>query len=173
MRVSLSRAAALALALGAAGCGGDSRGKLACPTPLIAPNLDAAQELRPGGGTGPEDIRFGVRLLSVTSNCDAEKVGLRTDLRLTFVAARNDPTLKQNDFTYFVALADARQSILRKQEFTVHVEFAPRQNQLRIADEIAVGLPLRDLGAGSQYTVIVGLQLTPEQLELNRKHQAQ
>lgn len=173
MRLSLPRALALALALGAAGCGGDKRGKLACPTPVIAPNLDMAQEFRPGGGTEPQDIRFGVKLLSVTSNCDSDKAGLRTDMHLTFVAARADPALKQDDFTYFVALADAQQAILRKQEFTIHVEFAPRQNQLRVTDEIAVGLPVRDLGAGSQYAIVVGLQLTPEQVELNRKRQAQ
>ncbi len=173
MRPSLSFAA-LALAFGLAGCGGsESRGKLSCPTAAIAPNLDAAQEFRPGGGTGPEDIRFGVKLLSVNSNCDSQKVGLRVDMRIAFVAARADPTLRERDFIYFVALADSRQTILRKQEFTIHVEFAPRQNQLRATDEIAVGLPVRDLAAGSQYTIIVGLQLTPEQLELNRQREAQ
>ncbi len=51
------------------------------------------------------------------------------------------------------------------------VEFSPRQGQVRMSDRVAVGLPLRDLSAGGKYLIIVGLQLSQEQLDFNRKQQ--
>ena len=160
------------LMLGLAGCFGstESTGKLACPTPLIAPDLDAAAQLR-SGGSGPDDIRFGVKLASVKTNCRTEKIGLTADTRIAFVAARSDPTLTHGDFSYFVAVADAQRNILNKKEYSIGVDFAPRQNRIQVSDQIAVGLPVRDLSAGGKYLIIVGLQLSPEQLDFNRKQQ--
>jgi hypothetical protein len=173
----LLRTAGLSVLLvGAAGCswfgGGEKHAKLICPSPYIAPNLDTAAEFRPGGGTSPADIRFGVKLIAVNSNCQNEKVGLRADTTMTFVAARSDPTLTQGDFTYFVAIADAAQNIQAKKEFSLRVEFAPRQNRMQVTDRIAVGLPLRDVSAGGSYAIIVGLQLNQEQLDFNRRRAA-
>ncbi len=51
------------------------------------------------------------------------------------------------------------------------VEFAPRQNRLQVSDQVAIGLPVRDLSTGGKYLIIVGLQLSPEQLDFNRKQQ--
>ena len=166
------RVAAASLCAFLASCswfGGGDKQSLTCPTTFIAPDLDSLTLLRPGGGTGPADIRFGVKLFSAKSTCAGEKVGLRTDTDMNFVVARNDPDLKQGQFTYFVAIADGQQNILTKQDFTLQVEFAPRQNQMRISDAISEHLPLRDVAAGKNYSIVVGLQLTPEQLELNRK----
>lgn len=160
-----------ALMLGLAACGGTkSVGKLACPTPLIAPDLDAAADLRPGG-SGPGDVRFGVKLTSVNSNCSTEKVGLSADVRIVFVVARADPKLLRADFAYFVAVADAQRNILTKKEYNVSVEFSPRLKQLNVSDQVTVGLPLHDLSNGGKYLIIVGLQLTPEQREFNRKQE--
>jgi len=173
MRRFLGRAAVLGMrATGMAGCFGstESTGKLVCPTPLIAPDLDAAAQLR-SGGSGPDDIRLGVKVMSVKTNCRTEKIGLTADTRISFVAARNDPTLTHGEFAYFVAVADAQRNILNKKEYTVSVEFAPRQNRLQVSDQVAIGLPVRDLSAGGKYLIIVGLQLSPEQLDFNRKQQ--
>lgn len=156
-----------------AGCFGssESTGKLVCPTPLIAPDLDAAAQLRPGGSGGPDDVRFGVKLVSVNTNCSTEKIGLTADTRISFLAARTDPSVTHGDFAYFIAVADAQRNILNKKEYQMSVEFSPRQGQVRMSDEVAVGLPLRDLSAGGKYLIIVGLQLSQEQLDFNRKQQ--
>jgi hypothetical protein len=172
----LARAAAASLFALLASCswfgGGDK--KVACPNTLIAPDLDALTVMRPGGGTSPADIRLGVKLFSAKSSCTGDKSGVATNTDLLFVAARNDPDLKQSQFTYFVAIADAQQNILAKQDFTLQLEFAPKQNQMRISEAIKENLPLRNAAAAQNYTIVVGLQLSPEEVELNRKrNQAQ
>jgi hypothetical protein len=160
------------LALAVAGCFGstDSTGKLVCPTPVIAPDLDAAATLR-DGGSGPTDIRYGIKFMTVKTNCRTEKIGLTAETRVTFVAARSDQTVSHGEFAYFVAVADAQRNILNKKQYTVSFDFVPRQKQLQISDQFAVGLPLHDLSDGGKYVIIVGLQLSPEQLDFNRKQQ--
>ncbi|HXY98690.1 MAG TPA: hypothetical protein VEI03_01730 [Stellaceae bacterium] len=163
------------LALSAAGCsgGGKSVGKLTCPTAFIAPNLDSYAVYRPGVTTSnkPEDISFGVKLVNVKSNCRTEVGGVRVTTALTFLAVRGDLDFRQGDFDYFVAIADVRETILAKQNFALRVEFAPRQKQMRVLDEITEHLPLKDVSTGNTYAVIVGLQVSQQQLDLNRVRQ--
>lgn len=176
MRSSLGRAAtAGALALFAAGCsllgGGDSSKKLVCPKAVIAPNLDSYAQYRPYSGGGPDDVQFSVKITSANAACViSDQGGLSIDTQVTFQAMRRDPQLSRADFTYFVALTDAQQNILAKQPFSLRVEFDPRQTQIRLADVINERLPLRDVANAGNYTVIVGLQVTQQQLDLNRGH---
>lgn len=159
------------LALILAGCGGGKVAKLTCPAALIAPNLDSYTVLRQGGASAanPNDIAFGVRLINVSSSCGTEVAGVRVTTRLSFVAARNDPNLRQGDFTYFVAVADGQQNILAKQNFGLRIDFAPRQNEMRVFEEITTHLPTKDNAVVGSYGVIVGLQINQQQLDLNRQ----
>ena len=171
----LPAAALVALAALAGGCswfGGDSdkpSDKFACPVAFIAPGLEAYRVFRPGGGTSVADIQFGVRLMTVKSTCKAEKDGIAVDTAITFIAARNEPELRQGDFTYFVAVADGKQNIVTKKNFTLRVEFEPKQKEIRLADTIVEHLPLRQRSSGGVYGIVVGLQLSQEELDFNRK----
>jgi len=176
-RPRLRAAAPVVLAALLVGCswfGGDS-GKdaetLACPTAFIAPGTDAYRVFRPGG-TGVADIRFGVKLASVKSTCKLEKDGIVVDTVNSFVAVRNDPDLRQGDFTYFVAVADGQQNILTKRNFTLRVEFDSHQKEMRMVDTIVEHLPLRKVSAGRSYGIVVGLQLSQQELDFNRRQGA-
>ena len=162
----------LALAFALGGCGGGKTvAKLTCPVAFIAPNLDSYTVLRQGAApsNNPNDIAFGVKLTDVSSNCHSEVTGVRVTTKLTFVAARNDPDLRQSDFSYFVAVADGQQNILAKQNFALRVDFAPRQKQMRIFEEITTHLPTKDNTVAGTYGVVVGMQLDKQQLDLNRQ----
>jgi hypothetical protein len=171
---SCLRAAALAAAvLGLAGCswfGGDSdKDKLVCPTAFVAPDLDVYRVFRPGGGTTVADIQFGVRVMTVKATCKQASDGITVDTAITFIAARNDPALQQSDFTYFVAVADGKRNILTKRTFSLRVVFEGRQKEMRMGDTIVEHLPLRKVSAGGAYGIVVGLQLSQQELEFNRK----
>jgi hypothetical protein len=170
MRPILARAAlsGLVALLAACSSGGDSGqvGKLSCPAAIVAPGLDAYTVFRPGATTtNPQDIGFGVKLISVRSTCSNETAGLRVITNIAFIAVRNDDSLRQGDFNYFVAIADQQQTIVAKQNFALRVDFALRQKQMRISDEITEHMPLKNLSLGGQYAVIVGLQPSPQQLD--------
>jgi hypothetical protein len=165
------------LAVALAGCSGrrstEPVAKLNCPVAFIAPGLDAYTVSRTGAApsTNTNDIAFGVKLTSLNATCRNEVKGVRVDTLLTFIAVRSDDNLRYGDFTYFVAIADAQQNIIAKQNFALRVNFAERQKQMRVVDEITENLPLRDISLGNRYAVIVGLQVSKQQLDLNRQRE--
>jgi hypothetical protein len=178
MRSAFGVALCALAALSVAACSSSSSelppGKLSCPTTFIAPGLDSYTEFRPGvtpSATNTNDIIFGVKLASVSPECHGEAQGVRATTVITFVAVRNDQDLRQGDFTYFVAVADAQQNIVAKQTFALRVDFAPRQKEMRLVDQITEHLPVRNLSLGNKYAIIVGLQVSKQQLDINRSRQ--
>jgi hypothetical protein len=165
------------LAASLAGCSSrrntEPVGKLNCPAAFIAPGLDAYTVSRTGAApsANTNDIAFGVKLTSLNATCHNEAKGVRVDTLLTFIAVRNDDNLHYGDFTYFVAISDAQQNIIAKQTFALRVNFAERQKQMRVIDEITEHLPLKDISLGNRYSVIVGLQVSKQQLDLNRQRE--
>ncbi len=171
MRRLGARAFLLMLAALAAGCSsGKGASKLTCPVTLVAPTLGALAELPPDGSEAPEKIHFTARIAAASSTCVRDDHDITVDTHILLEVARSDKEVRKRSVTYFVALADGRQQILAKQTFTLDAEFAPRQNRIEFADNTSEHLPVKDFAAGKTFAVIVGLQLTPEQLEFNRKH---
>ena len=177
MRSAFGAALCALAALSVAACSSSSElppGKLNCPTTFIAPGLDSYTEFRPGvtpSITNTNDIIFGVKLATVAPQCHGEAEGVRVTTVISFVAVRNDQNLRQGDFTYFAAVADAQQNIVAKQNFALRVDFAPRQKEMRLVDQITEHLPVKNLSLGNQYAIIVGLQVSQQQLDLNRSRQ--
>jgi len=166
--------AAILAGLLLAGCGssgGKGGGKVTCPAAFVAPGLDSYTQLRPGATSGGlDDIAFGVKVVSVKAACKSELGGIHITTSIIFHAVRNDDSLQQGDFTYFVAIADAQQNILAKQTFGLRADFARKQKQMRIADEISEHLPLKKGAGGVGYAVIIGMQLSPQQIENRQQH---
>ena len=173
MRFSLVRATAIgSLALLAACSSSRDKDKAAgCPSALIAPNLDSFTVPRPGA-TNPQDIQFGVKLESASTNCHPEKGGVRVDTPVSFIVIRTDPQFRTGDFTYFVAISDRAQNIVAKENFALRVDFAQKQDRIRVTDTITEHLPLRDPASAGSYVVLVGLQLSQQQLDSNRQRNA-
>jgi len=171
VRISAALVAALVALAGCSSSKDVPTGKLTCPAAFAAPNLDSYTVFRSGAAANPTtaDIAFGVKVMTVKSACKNETGGVRVVTTISFAAVRNDADFRQGDFTYFVAVADAQQNILAKQNFALRVDFAPRQRQMRIVDEITEHLPVKDLSVAGNYAVIVGLQIDKQQLELNRQ----
>ena len=69
---------------------------------------------------------------------------------------------------YYIAVADG-DKILDKTVYPIHAEFPPNTEHLRLAgDEIDLRLPTEGKTTAANYRVIVGFQLTPAELDLNR-----
>ncbi|HEV2550490.1 MAG TPA: hypothetical protein VGU20_24465 [Stellaceae bacterium] len=172
MRQRLLRATALGVLALLVACSSRDKDKAPdCPSALIAPNLDSYTLARPDA-TNPQDIQFGVKLASATANCHREKGGVRVDTAISFVVIRTDPQFRNGDFTYFVAIADRAQNIVAKENFALRAAFAPKQDRMRVTDTITEHLPLKDPASAGSYVVLVGLQLSQQQLESNRQRNA-
>ncbi|MGO9787411.1 MAG: hypothetical protein ACLPL5_11485 [Stellaceae bacterium] len=163
--------AALALAAMLAGCSGSSE-ELTCPAAAPAPDLDAVAIFAPGAGTDNASIQAAGKIFDVSRQCEQEKGGILINSLITVNAIRLAPQVSRAEYVYFVAVVDSTRNILNEQRFTLDAQFG-NQDFRTYVEKISVHLPLQHVSAGDGYAIIVGFQLTPEQLEFNRAHKQQ
>jgi hypothetical protein len=159
----------LAAGLVLSGCGvfGGKETKLVCPATYIAPDTDKMAVFKPGGST-LNDVSYGVQISNLQSKCARADPGIRVDTHLAFHIVSNDRSLRVGAFEYFVSIVDGYHNILTKQTYVMPFEFDARMHDMNKQDELFENLPLRDVGTGNNYAIVVGLQLTEAQLEFNR-----
>ncbi len=170
----LSRAVLLAV-LPLAGCG-PQRGDFAppCPTPIFEQTLSDVARYRPGSdGRDLTDLVLQGRLVSVSGQCklaDRKGADLLVAVRIGMQITRG-PALQGNgaDLPVFIAVTDG-ETILDKQTYLVHAEFPSNVQVVPLAGgPIDMTLPITPAKSGAAYQIRIGFQLTPEELEANRR----
>jgi hypothetical protein len=156
--------------LGLAGCSGfaEDRSSFTCPAATTVPDLQTIARLVPGGKD--EDVQTAGRIASVNSSCNKETAGVATFLSIDFAALRAGPGIKHIDLPYFVAIADSTGNILGKQEFTLGLDFPGEAATMRSTEKVTAHLPLKNPQLGNVYTIVVGFQLTRNEVDFNRAH---
>jgi len=143
-----------------------------CPRVSLVPDASEASYYREGAGRDLTDVRFRAAIGDARVQCDYRGDTLRMDMAVLLLAERG-PALGDRepaDFEYFVALADEQRRIVSKAVFKGRVVFPPGQEKLGFPDELTIGpVQLANPDLGPDYTILLGLQLTPEQLEANRR----
>ena len=154
-----------------AGCTAQKALPLACPKVALVRDVATLTLFRPGGGGELTDVVARAQINNdFPGECEYNKDGVTVSFTLMLGAERG-PALKGNqvDLRYFVALSDPEQGIISKREFDTAVEFKPNLPRAGNGEELQQKIPLpRDQDA-RHYEILVGFQLTPEQLEYNRK----
>ena len=167
------RAAALAVAAAAAsltGCssGGSTRAGLTCPAVIQAPNADTIAFFRPGGHDA-KDVLSAAKFYSISSTCAREKGGVVINASIQFYAQRVYAETKSVTLPYFVAVVDPAQNVKGENAFQLNLAFTGadyfRESQ---PEKITIHLPMADDQQASGFTVVVGFQLTPDQMAFNR-----
>ena len=168
------RAALLWLAplLALAGCGGTSDEKFApaCPQPSIPRDLNDLTRFR-GAGRDLTDTVLDARITGLSGKC--ERNG--TDAVLTTVSVGIELTRgpaaasRTAELAYFVAVSEGER-ILDKRVFNLRAEFPSNTDRLRLSgDDVELRLPVSATKTAAAYRVSVGFQLTPAEIEVNRR----
>lgn len=169
-------AAALALAGGLTGCGFTDKFPPACPRTSIVAGAADLQRFRPEtSGQDLTDLVLNGRITAIAGQCqrsaeDVLEVAVAVRLDLTRGPAS---TSRVEQVPFFVAVAQG-DSILDKRLFQVQAKFPANTDRLRIdSDEIHLSLPITRQKSGAAYDLLVGFQLTPDELATNRRRSTQ
>ena len=164
--------AALLVAL--AGCG-----VFDDPPPCPGVNvLQQARQLtlyREGPGRDPTDVAFEVELAKARADCDhdideEEGGGVEVTFSLPIRATRGPAAeTDQLSVPYFVALVDGSREIVAKEVFTAEIAFEDAISRAQTVEEIEQWIPLGPGETGAAYETLVGIQLTPAQLEASQR----
>lgn len=170
MGVVARAAAALVLPLAVAACSGT--GKVACPHVALMPELQAVAKFGPGPGRQDSDAIYGARMLAADASCSADKKkgGVTVATKLGVMAVRIKPDVRKGQITYFVAVIDRKQTILNKRDFVIELNFPAAQSRLEITEQLEEFIPLPKDADGADYGIVIGFELTPDELQYNRDH---
>jgi hypothetical protein len=163
------------LPLAVASCGGPQSNlpqfAPPCPSPAL---IGTAADLTRYRGTGRDltDMVLDGRITGVHGGCKLDDkpnlldVTVQVDLELTRGPAAPGRTAQ---IAYFIAVSEGEQ-ILNKRIIPVQATFPANVDRVHItADPIGLVLPISDTKSGAAYTIDVGFQLAPEELQLNRE----
>jgi len=163
-------AALLVLGWALAGCTKSGPPK---PCPRVGV-LDDAQRLvrfNPGGGRDLTDIRFEAEIGVRSGRCEytSRDSQLEVEMAVEIQAVRAPNAGKQGEFEYFVAITDRSQRILAKQVFTAVIPFETDRRAAGALEELVETIPLKPGQLGNEFEIVVGFQLSPDELAYNRQ----
>ncbi|MDP6342908.1 MAG: hypothetical protein QF578_16505 [Alphaproteobacteria bacterium] len=142
------------------------------PCPRVSLLNDAGRLIayREGPGRDLTDVRYEARVEDVNWACGYTKNRLRVAAKIDIVATRG-PASRQGKISvpFFVAITGGDQQILAKQAFKSELVFPKGRRRAGVREEIEQIIFLREGETGAHYEIIVGLQLSEEQLRLNRR----
>ncbi len=160
------------LALAAAGCATESA-EQPCPSALIVARAGEVTQFLPGPGRDLTDVVMEAEIRDLDGFCDfdLERDGtgeVTVDMTVLFEAERGPANeTRSGQFSYFIALVDQNQNILKKPVFDSDVEFPTNTNRVQFSETIGVDIPLRAGETSTDYSILVGFQLTEEEVTYN------
>jgi hypothetical protein len=124
-----------------------------------------------GSGTDLTDMVVDGRITRPTGKCALDDpTHLRTTLNVNLELTRGPASKSRaTDVTYFVAVLKG-DTVLEKKEYRVPTQFPVNTDHVRLTgDEIDLVLPVNEKLNGAAYRVLIGFQLTPQELAFNRR----
>ena len=94
-------------------------------------------------------------------------VGLKVQIIVERGAANKEGNI---NFTYFVAIPAFQPSPAGKKLFQVKGKFIDSKVRLLYQDDLSMKIPVESPNLGNKLEIILGFQLSPEELNFNRRH---
>ena len=171
-----------------AGCTGTPKDAgVACPITGILQDANDITVFKEGESQGIENVVSSARLANYGGGCAWRDGQVDFALMIDFQAVQGaeGKKLKRFDFPYFIAILSPDEQVLQRQSFSTTVPFDNKRQSAAAVDssrtqavylggagtmreEHRLRLPVPDRASAPQYKVVIGFELTPEQLAFNR-----
>jgi len=140
-----------------------------CPRVSLLNEAAKLTQYRDGPGRDLIDVLYEARVHDVNWACGYSDNRLRIEAKIDLVAQRGPASKGANaQVPYFVAIIDKAQNIIAKAEFESEIEFRDGRRRAGVREEVEQIIYLKEGEVGTDYEIIVGLQLTAPQLKQNR-----
>lgn len=141
-----------------------------CPAALVL--WDAARKVEIHGAEKYDNVGFTAEVLGTRSFCKySGKRPINADLNINMAFGRGPAAVGDTkEYKYFVAVVRKKLAVIDKKFFTVDVKFKAGQSIVRKTEHIgSIIIPrAKENTSGTNFEIIVGLDLTPEELKFAR-----
>lgn len=165
------------LALGLGACSTDTVAPRACPEILIPVDGAKLTRFKPGPGRDIVDVLHEEQVTGFGHLCeyDVDETGagsVTVSLLPAFDSTRGPASPSdQVQFEYFIAITDADKAVLDKKRFPAIIQFPANMSRVRWQPETPINMtiPLKAGQLGETFQIFLGLQMSREELEYQRK----
>ena len=160
---------ACSLAVALAACSGDEV-VLPCPQLQMLKDTDRLVKFV-GDGRDLTDVEYEAALRAPFMSCDYDDDVIEALVIVNLVALRGPADEDRvAEIAYFVAVTNANNRDVIREEFTVQIPFEGNQTQIVVTEEVAPRIPLQAEESAADYRIYVGLRLTPDELQYNQEN---
>lgn len=176
LAVALFAAAGLAVGCASSEEAKQARAEKESGNPAPCPNVvvlsDAGRAVEFDGEQTLENVAYTAEILDVEIACRyfGDKP-IEASIKLDLAYGRGPKgAAKEHAFKYFVAVTRTNFEVIEKAEYTVPVEFGDKERVRTSREKIGtIVIPRKDKDiSGTNFEIVVGLALTPEQAIFNR-----
>jgi len=145
-----------------------------CPATGVLSDAASVTKLRPGtpaAMTRPADVVFQAQMSQAKLDCNYDRVANTLVVNVKFaVRASRGPALSGPDpqLPFFVAIIDADNNVLVKNVYNSEPQMSGRPNATFTETVSNFPVPLAEDRRPSDYEILTGFQLTPDELAYNR-----
>lgn len=157
------------MAVALAACSGDEV-VLPCPQLQMLKDTDRLVKFV-GDGRDLTDVEYEAALRAPFMSCDYDDDVIEALVIVNLVALRGPADEDRvAEIAYFVAVTNANNRDVIREEFTVQIPFEGNQTQIAVTEEVAPRIPLQAEESAADYRIYVGLRLTPDELQYNQEN---
>jgi hypothetical protein len=123
-----------------------------------------------GGGKDPTNVLFEAEIADLAGSCIYDDTEISVEMQIQIVAGRGPAATDDNaKVNYFVAVTRTDKTILAREAFDAVIELPGNQTRNEIIEEIEQTIPIPEGGSGGNLVIVVGFEMTPDELEFNRQ----
>ncbi|MGB4056779.1 MAG: hypothetical protein WBK77_01705 [Alphaproteobacteria bacterium] len=161
---------------GRAASGSESLLADGCPQTEIVAELGTLNEFTDNAKPGSKNLVSNAHIAKVDAKCAFSSQSVTLDLKLT-IDGTLGPAGHKNakpsfTYPYFVAVTSPIGTILAKEVFTASLAYDAGMDNQTYTETMRQIIPIPNKDAAAKYKVLIGFQLTPEQLAYNRAVEA-
>jgi hypothetical protein len=139
-----------------------------CPQAGILGQLSAVSRFD-GHGTAFSNLGYRASLGDLTSECKVNNEGVTVNVTVSTLAEIGPAASGRSaEFPYFIAVTDENDKIVAKRVLPNEITFKSNQSRAGARDTDNERIPIPDPKDAAKYHVVIGFQLTPDELAYNR-----
>jgi hypothetical protein len=140
-----------------------------CPRAVVGDNAGRLTRFN-GAGEEPGNIVFEAEVADLAGSCVYNDNSIEVDLQIQLIAGRGPAgTEDMAAFNYFVAVARTDKTILSRDGFDTSIDLPADKTRGQSIEELEQTIPLAQGETGDNLVIVVGIEMTPDELEFNRK----